>query len=92
MVDGVIYMSSCLEEETLDIINELDLKTVLAESRDKEGRLPSVIIDNVEAAYNLSLIHISRARVPVELVYFEVFEDKIEAMKREYAIKQLKRK
>ena len=34
----------------------------------------------------------TRARVPVELVYFEVFEDKIEAMKREYAIKQLKRK
>ena len=25
-------------------------------------------------------------------VYFEEFEDKIEAMKREYAIKQLKRK
>ena len=34
----------------------------------------------------------TRARVPVELVYFEEFEDKIEAMKREYAIKQLKRK
>ena len=34
----------------------------------------------------------TRARVPVELVYFEVFEDKIEAMKREYAIIQLKRK
>ncbi len=34
----------------------------------------------------------TRARIPVELVYFEVFEDKIEAMKREYAIKQLKRK
>ena len=34
----------------------------------------------------------TRARVPVELVYFEVFEDKIEAMKRDYAIKQLKRK
>ena len=33
----------------------------------------------------------TRARVPVELVYFEVFEDKIEAMKREYVIKQLKR-
>ena len=25
----------------------------------------------------------TRARVPVELVYFEVFEDKIEAMKRD---------
>ena len=30
----------------------------------------------------------TRARLPVELVYFEEFEDKIEAMKREYAIKQ----
>ena len=34
----------------------------------------------------------TRARLPVELVYFEEYEDKIEAMKREYAIKQLKRK
>ena len=33
----------------------------------------------------------TKARRPVELVYFEEFEDKIEAMKREYAIKQLKR-
>lgn len=32
----------------------------------------------------------TKARLPVELVYFEEFEDKIEAMKREYAIKQLK--
>lgn len=34
----------------------------------------------------------TKARLPVELVYFEEFEDKIEAMKREYEIKQLKRK
>ena len=34
----------------------------------------------------------TRARLPVELVYFEEFDDKISAMKREYAIKQLKRK
>ena len=34
----------------------------------------------------------TKARLPVELVYFEEFEDKIEAMRREYAIKQLKRK
>lgn len=33
----------------------------------------------------------TRVRLPVELVYFEEFEDKIEAQKREYAIKQLKR-
>ena len=33
----------------------------------------------------------TRARLPVELVYFEVFTTKEEAMKREYAIKQLTR-
>lgn len=34
----------------------------------------------------------TKARLPIELVYFEEFEDKIEAMKREYAIKELKRR
>ena len=33
----------------------------------------------------------TRGRGPLELVYYEVFEDKKEAMKREYAIKQLKK-
>lgn len=31
----------------------------------------------------------TRSRLPVELVYFEVYKDKISAMKREYEIKQL---
>ena len=34
----------------------------------------------------------TKARRPVELVYYEEFESKEEAMKREYAIKQLTRK
>ena len=34
----------------------------------------------------------TRNRRPVELVYFETFETKEEAMSREYAIKQLTRK
>ena len=33
----------------------------------------------------------TKARRPVELVYFETFEQKSEALKREYQIKQLKR-
>ena len=33
----------------------------------------------------------TKARRPVELIYFETFETKEEAMKREYAIKQLSR-
>ena len=32
------------------------------------------------------------SRIPVELVYYETFETKQEAMRREYAIKQLTRK
>lgn len=34
----------------------------------------------------------TKARLPVELVYYETFETKEEAMSREYAIKQLSRK
>lgn len=34
----------------------------------------------------------TRARLPVRLVYYEVFATRQEAMKREYAVKQLKRK
>ncbi|AYE34616.1 GIY-YIG nuclease family protein [Clostridium septicum] len=33
----------------------------------------------------------TRCRLPIELVYYETFDDKILAMKREYEIKQLKR-
>lgn len=34
----------------------------------------------------------TRARRPVELVYYEIFETKEEAMRREWEIKQLSRK
>lgn len=34
----------------------------------------------------------TRGRLPVELLYFESFESKSQALKREYAIKQLTRK
>lgn len=34
----------------------------------------------------------TRCRLPVKLVYFENFNDKISAQKREYQIKQMKRK
>ena len=52
MVDGVLYMSSSLDDEIVDLVNELDLKTVLVESKDKEGQLPSVTIDNAKATYD----------------------------------------
>ncbi len=51
MIDGVLYMSTSLEPEILDLIKELELSTVLVESKDDEGNLPSVTIDNKRAAY-----------------------------------------
>ncbi|MHC1683871.1 MAG: LacI family DNA-binding transcriptional regulator [Clostridiaceae bacterium] len=51
MVDGMIYMSNALEKETLDLIKELDMPTVLVETTDEEKTFPSVTIDNKEAAY-----------------------------------------
>ena len=34
----------------------------------------------------------TRCRLPVKLIYFEEFDDKIEAMRREYRIKKMSRK
>lgn len=60
MVDGVLYMSSSLRDEILELINELDLKTVLVETKDKEGLLPSVIIDNVKGSYDSTMYLIKK--------------------------------
>jgi LacI family transcriptional regulator len=60
MVDGVIYMSSSLNEEILELINELNLKTVLVETKDKDGALPSVTIDNVKACYDSTKLLIDK--------------------------------
>lgn len=60
MVDGVLYMSSSLQDEILDLINELDLKTILVETKDKEGKFPSVTIDNVKASYDSTKLLIEK--------------------------------
>lgn len=49
MVDGIIYISSSLNDKILDLINELNIRTVLVETKDKNGALPSVTIDNAGA-------------------------------------------
>ncbi len=52
MVDGVIYMSHSLADEILKLLNDLNLPTVLIESKGQDDKLPSVVIDNVKAAYD----------------------------------------
>ncbi|MDR7857282.1 GIY-YIG nuclease family protein [Tissierella sp.] len=52
----------------------------------------TVDLDNRIHQHNLGKASkCTRARLPVKLIYFEKFEDKIAAQKREYAIKQLSR-
>lgn len=51
MVDGVIYMSNCLEDKILKMLNDLSIPTVLVETRGKDYGFPSVAIDNEKAAY-----------------------------------------
>lgn len=52
MVDGVLYMSASLGKDTIDLINELELPTVLVETIDKDRSFPSVTIDNEKGAYD----------------------------------------
>lgn len=52
MVDGVLYMSTSLGNDTIKLINELQLPTVLVETTDKDRSFPSVIIDNEQGAYD----------------------------------------
>lgn len=50
-------------------------------------------IDKREETHNKGLgAKYTKSRLPVKVVYFEIFETKKEAMKREWEIKKLKRK
>jgi putative endonuclease len=50
------------------------------------------LMKRVQAHNNGKGAKYTKARLPVELVYYEEFEDKISAMKREYSIKKLTKK
>jgi LacI family transcriptional regulator len=53
MVDGVLYMSSSLEANILDLINNLQIPMVLVETATSmEGGMPSVTINNEKAAFD----------------------------------------
>lgn len=64
--------------------------------RCRDGTLYCGWTNNLEkrmASHNAGMgAKYTRNRYPVELVYYESFETKEEAMRREYAIKQMTRK
>ncbi|BAK80747.1 LacI family DNA-binding transcriptional regulator [Candidatus Arthromitus sp. SFB-rat-Yit] len=50
MVDGILFMSNSLEDEVLDIIQKLDMKTVLIETNVCNKNIPNITIDNIKAS------------------------------------------
>lgn len=50
MVDGLLFMSNSLDEDVLEILKKLNMKTVLIETTVDTKNIPNVRIDNVEAA------------------------------------------
>jgi LacI family transcriptional regulator len=77
MVDGVIYMSSSLEPEIVELIKQLELPTVLVETTDKEKTFPSVSIDNKEAAYDAVSYLLKRGNE--KIAYVGVHKDAVNA-------------
>ncbi|MFA6940888.1 MAG: LacI family DNA-binding transcriptional regulator [Clostridiaceae bacterium] len=53
MCDGIVLMSSSLNQEALDLAKNLSLKTVLVETKDEKGEFPSVTIDDERAAFDI---------------------------------------
>lgn len=77
MVDGVLYMSSSLENEIVELIKELELTTVLIETTDKEKTFPSVSIDNKEAAYDAVSYLLGKGNR--EIAYIGMHKDAVNA-------------
>lgn len=50
MVDGLLFMSNSLDDEVLDIIQRLGMKTVLIETTVYNKNIPNITINNIEAS------------------------------------------
>jgi len=82
MVDGVIYMSNSLEDDTIELIKELELPTVLVETTDKEQTFPSVTVDNIGAAYDAVNYLIKKGNK--RIAYIGSKKDKVNAASLRY--------
>lgn len=82
MIDGVIYMSNSMQQETINLIKELQLPTVLVETTDVEGLFPSVTIDNVMAAADAVKYLINKGNK--NIAYIGTNVEKVNALSKRY--------
>jgi LacI family transcriptional regulator len=82
MVDGLLYMSSSLEPEIVELIKELEMPTVLIETTDKEKTFPSISIDNREAAYDAVTYLLNKGNK--KIAYIGIHKDAVNANAARY--------
>jgi LacI family transcriptional regulator len=83
MIDGVIYMSNSIEQNIINLINELEMPTVLVETTDTDGIFPSVSIDNVMAGSDAVKYLINKGNK--KIAYVGTTTEKINALSKRYA-------
>ncbi|MBZ9606289.1 LacI family transcriptional regulator [Clostridium estertheticum] len=82
MIDGVIYMSNSIENNVISLIKELEMPTVLVETTDAGGILPSVTIDNVRAAADAVKYLINRGNKKIAYVGTDI--EKVNALAKRH--------
>lgn len=82
MVDGLVYMSSSLDPQIVEVIKELQIPTVLLETVDKNKTFPSVTIDNKEATYDAVMTMLNRGNK--KIAYIGLHKDALNAVAQRY--------
>ena len=82
MVDGLLYMSSSLDPEILQYIKDINMKTVLVESTEDEKTLPSVTIDNRQAAHEAVKLLIDKGHK--KIAYIGIKKERRNAWAKRY--------
>ena len=83
MVDGMLYMSSSLDKEILNLIDEVEIKTVLVETKIAGEKYPSVTIDNKKAAYDATKYLLDKGNQKVAFIGLK--KDKNNATSQRYS-------
>lgn len=77
MVDGVLYMSSSLKSNILELINKLQIPMVMVETTSDKGNIPSITINNEKAA--LDAVNYLVKNGSKKIAYIGTHKDEINA-------------
>ncbi len=82
--DGVIYIGKDFNNNTKELLERANCEVVLGCVQDKDGDISAVLIDNVEAAYNLTKDLIQKGYKNIAIITDEkggqVVEDRLEGI------------